>query len=302
MRHLLLVALVAATCGCSELQARRHARAGNAHFQAGDYAAAVREYERAEQIHPDLYEVSLNRGIACRRLMVPGVRSAEQDCALAAFERLGQLRPEDPRGEQLYVQTLFDADRFDTLVARYEAELNAKPGDLATINGLISVHSRSGNWNEGLRWSMKRADLDPQDAQAQTAVGSMIFHRLYHRGGSGKDDYDPRPNPALSPRQQLEKSPPAFSVGDVVGAARIELAELGIRYTQRAIQLRPKDPHAISYLRLLYLQKAYAFFAEPHEWVRCRAAAEEWLMQLEGAPAGPDPAAHPVRPGPGSPT
>ena len=302
MRHLLLVALAVATSGCSELQARRHARAGNAHFQAGDYAAAVREYERAEQLHPNLYEVSLNRGIACRRLMVPGVRSAEQDCALAAFERLGQLRPEDPRGEQLYVQTLFDADRFDTLVARYEAELKAKPGDLAAINSLISVHSRAGNWDEGLRWAVKRADLDPRDAGAQTAVGSIVFNRLYQRGGSGKDDYDPRPNPALSAKQQLEKAPPAFSVGDVVGATRIRLADLGIQYTKRAIQLNPKDAGAISYLRLLYLQKAYAFFAEPHEWVRCRAAANDWRMQLEGAPAGPDPGAQPVSPGPGSPT
>ena len=33
------------------------------------------------------------------------------------------LRPEDKRGEQLYVQTLFDADRFDTLNEMYEAQL-----------------------------------------------------------------------------------------------------------------------------------------------------------------------------------
>jgi hypothetical protein len=35
--------------GCSELQARHHARAGNNKYLEGDYAGAVREYEIAEQ-------------------------------------------------------------------------------------------------------------------------------------------------------------------------------------------------------------------------------------------------------------
>jgi hypothetical protein len=48
-------------------------------------------------------------------MMAPGSKSSEQaravDCAVESFLKLKQLRPEDPRGDQLYIQTLFDGDR-----------------------------------------------------------------------------------------------------------------------------------------------------------------------------------------------
>jgi len=44
--------------GCSELQARHHAREGNSKYLEGDYAGAVREYEAAEQKYPDLAVVA----------------------------------------------------------------------------------------------------------------------------------------------------------------------------------------------------------------------------------------------------
>src|SRR5262245_29869145 len=124
-------AFVVLISGCSELQARRYARSGNAYFRERQYTEAIREYERAGELSPGLPEVALNRGLACRELMDnSAARSADHeravDCALAAFSRLKELSPEDPRGDQLYIQTLFDAPRFDTLVAIYEARIVAK--------------------------------------------------------------------------------------------------------------------------------------------------------------------------------
>ena len=86
------VALLLVMTGCSELQARHHARAGNGHFMSGDYAGAVREYEIAEQSYPSgLFVVQLNKGLACRQLMVPGAKGPDQDravdCALNAFTK-----------------------------------------------------------------------------------------------------------------------------------------------------------------------------------------------------------------------
>jgi tetratricopeptide (TPR) repeat protein len=301
MKPGLLVVLGWAACGCSELQARQHARVGNTHFRAGEYAAAVQRYELAEQAHPGVHEVTLNRGLACRQLMRLGVPSPEQECALSAFSNLQQMRPEDPRGEQLYVQTLFEAGRFDVLVARYEATLKKKPGDLAAVNSLIEVYSRAEQWSGVLRWSLERADLQKEDADAQSAVGVSIFLRLYQKGGADKEGYDPQPELELARERQAAK-PPAFNVDDVVGSARVQLADLGIRYLQRAIVLRPGDRAAMSYLGLLYRQRAYAFFDDPLEWARCKAAAENWQDELEGAPAGPDPEAQPQPSAPGTPT
>lgn len=282
-RPSLLLGFALLTSGCSELQARSHARTGNGHFQDGNYAAAVQEYEIADQLHPGLAVVSLNRGLACRQLMIPGARSAEQDravdCALAAFKRLKELRPDDPRGEQLYVQTLFDADRFDTLVAMYEGQLKDNPQNLAAINSLIAVHSRADNWQEALRWSMKRADIEAKDAEAQYTVGVMIYNRLYQKGGADKASYDPRPDPNLAPKDQPPKTPPPFTVGDVIGSARIQLADLGIKYMERALELRPKYHEAMIFMGLLYRQKSYGYLDKPVDWEQATNKAEEWRLK-----------------------
>jgi tetratricopeptide (TPR) repeat protein len=310
-RPSLLVALIVATSGCSELQARRHARAGNGHFQAGDFASAVREYELADEAHPGLFVVSFNLGLACRQMMLPGSRSTEQnqavDCALAAFQRLKELRPDDPRGDQLYVQTLFDGDRFDTLVAMYEAQLKNDPNNLAAINSLINVHSRADHWAEALRWSMKRADIEAKDAEAQYTVGVSIYNRLFQKGGADKGTYDPRPDLGLDPKDRPLKVPPPFTVGDLVGLERIRIADLGIKYITHAIELRPQYREAMGFMSLLYRQKAYAYLEKPAEWEACINTAEEWRKkanELGGVPptgAQPTPPPEPTATGPSEP-
>jgi tetratricopeptide (TPR) repeat protein len=290
---LLVAALAATSVGCSELQARHHARTGNGHFLSGDYAAAVREYEVAEQKYPSgLHVVELNKGLACRQMMVPGAKSPEQEravnCALDAFTKMKELRPEDPRGDQLYVQTLFDADRFDTLIAMYEADVKKDPNDMAAINSLINVHSRADHWAEALKWSMKRADLQPQDAEAQYTVGVMIYNRLFQKGGADKAAYDPRPDPNADPKAP-PKTPPPFTMGDLMGAERVRVADLGIQYMTRALEIRPSYREAMGFMSLLYRQKAFGFFDKPADWELCINTAEEWRGKATQQAPAPQP-------------
>jgi len=274
------------TSGCSELQARRHARAGNGHYQDGDYAAAVREYEAADERYPGLFVVALNKGLACRQMMMPGSKAPEQehavDCALKSFQRMKEIKPEDPRGDQLYVQTLFDADRFDTLDAMYQEQLKAKPNDLAAINGLISVNSRADRWSRALESSMKRADVETKDSEDQYAVGVMIFNRLFQKGGADKGGYLPWPDPNADPKAP-PKVPPPWTVGDVVGNERVRLAELGISYLNRALAIRPDYREAIAYMILLYRQKAYAFLEQPEQWQACIDESDKWKAKVTAA-------------------
>lgn len=304
----MLVALILLGSGCSELSARSHAREGNAHFLEGNYEAAVREYELAEQKHPGLHVVALNKGLACRQLMVPGAKSPEQeravDCALDAFQKMKELRPHDARGERLYVQTLFDADRFDVLTAMYEAQLKDDANNLAAINSLIAVHSRADNWPEALRWSMKRADIESKDAEAQYTVGVMIYNRLFQKGGADKGSYDPRPDPNVDPKKAEPRFPPPFTVGDLIGSERVKMADLGLQYLNRALELRPGYREAMGFMSLLYRQKAYAYLEKPVEWERWVTVAEEWRVKAsQHAPeAQPGPASQPAPADPTTPT
>jgi tetratricopeptide (TPR) repeat protein len=287
--------------GCSELQARRHARAGNAHYLDGDYAGAVREYDAADERYPGLFVVALNKGLACRQMMNAGSHTPEQkravDCALAAFSKMKELQPKDPRGDQLYVQTLFDGERYDTLISMYEEQLKADPKNLAAINGLISVHSKADHWTDSLRWTARRADVDEKDAEAQYAVGAMIFNRLFQKGGSDKGSFDPHPDDS-NPKHPVYPTPPAFNVGDVMGAERVKLADFGLAYLQRALQLRPTYPEAMVFSGLLYRQKALAYLDNPDSWDVCIKSAEEWRQKAQqltnpGA-ASPPPSAAPA--------
>jgi tetratricopeptide (TPR) repeat protein len=279
-----LVLLAVLALGCSELQARRHARAGNAAYLDGDYANAVREYEAAESKSPLLPVVALNKGLACRRMMVPGSHSPEQqdvsDCALAAFTRLKTLSPDDPRGEQLFIQTLFDAERFDALVSTYEAELREDPKNLAALNGLIQVHGRLDHWLEVLRWTTKRADIGTEDAEAQLAVGAVVCQYLLAKGGRDKATFDPRPDPHLDPQlRSPAKDPPPFTVGDVVGTERVRLADVGLSYLRRALRLQPRHRSAMTYMGLLYLQRSFGLFDKPVEWTESVDEARRWQQR-----------------------
>jgi tetratricopeptide (TPR) repeat protein len=300
----LLIALGVAAAGCSELQARRHARSGNSHYRDGDYAAAVREYEESEHYYDGLQVVALNKGLACRQMMLPGSKTPENekavDCALGAFTRAKQLNPTDARGDQLYVQTLFDADRFDTLAKMYQAQLAQNPNDLAAINGLVTVYSRSNDWREALKWTARRADIESHDAEAQYGVGVLIHNLLFQKGGSDKAGYDPRPDPNVDPKKAEPKVPPPFGSEDIVGEERIKLADQGIGYLEKALAIRPSYKEAMIFVNLLFRQKSLGYLEAPNDWQVCIDQAEAWrnkavaLDPPAAAPAAAPPASEPA--------
>jgi tetratricopeptide (TPR) repeat protein len=277
VRKLLVSCVAVSVLGCSEFRARQQAREGNRDFQAGNYAAAVGAYSAAERLH-SLPVISFNKGLACRQLMTPTAKSRQNaqavDCALDSFRRLKEQMPEDPRADRLYQQTLFDAGRFDALGGLYTAQLQHNPGDLAALNGLIQVYSNAGRWEEALHWTIERAKRAPRDAEAQYGVGVLVYGRLFEKGGNAEQStYVPRPRGA-----QL-KAQPATSAGDITGRARVALAEQGIEYLKKALEIRAGYAEAVTYLGLLYRQESFAYFDQPDKWQAAVDAAEEFRKQ-----------------------
>ena len=176
-------------------------------------------------------------------------------------------------------------------------------------------------------------------AEAQYAVGVYIWQQLFLRGGGpDKASYDPRVDPdaaaaaaaaasggkgkakgqkgkgkgkgrgkgtmrgklEAAPPQPL-KQPPPFALGDVIGAQRIMLADLGIKYLEKALALRPKYREALIYMNLLYRQKSLAYFNNPAQWQACVDAAEKWRARAEAEVAkdsSKDPAKDPAKDAP----
>ena len=289
-----LLLLLAASIGCSEVRGRRRIQKANQLFRDGQYKEAVAMFREAEQFVPDFWVLWINMGYTCRQMLIPGAKTAENtvatQCALDAFQRLQRLQPGDPRGPALYEQTLFETDQYETLAKMYTQRTEKNPGDEEALNGLIQVYSKwPDHLDDAIAWYRKKADLKASDAEAQYAVGVFIWHQLFAKGGGAdKASFDPRPDP--NQKKQL-KTPPPSSPGEIVGTRRIELADIGIRYLERAIEQRSKYHEAMTYLNLLYRQKSYAYWDDPDQWQRCVDKATEWrdktLLAMGKAPAAP---------------
>src|SRR5882724_1158063 len=121
-------------CGCSGVRGRKLVQEGNDLYKRGRYAEAVAVYEEAETLVPDLPALWLNKGYTCRQLILPGGKDAQGGraiaCALAAFKRLGQLRPDDARAEQLTIETMFDADDLSGLESMFLERNRRAPDDV----------------------------------------------------------------------------------------------------------------------------------------------------------------------------
>src|SRR5262245_20667247 len=103
--------------GCSEVRGRKKIQEANELYKRGRYQEAVAAFEAAEALVPNLPTLWLNKGYTCRQLIAPGGHDPESrraaDCALAAFRKLHELSPNDPRADQLTVQTWFDVHDFE---------------------------------------------------------------------------------------------------------------------------------------------------------------------------------------------
>ena len=267
--------------GCGEVRGRRKVQEGNRLYREGQYKEAIAAFENAQQFVPELPQLWLNKGYTCRQVLVPGAKTddnaAAAKCAKEAFLRYQQIAPKDPRGEQLYVQTLFDADDFETLAKMYEERFRKDPRNIEALNGLIQVFTKWNKLDETLQWYARKAELQSTDPEAQYGAGVYIYTQLLQKGGGpDKSTHDPRPDPN-KPREV--KTHPGFGPGDIVSQQRVDLAETAIKYLEKAIALRPKYHEAMTYANLLYRQKSYAYFEYPDDWQKSVDEAVRWAVR-----------------------
>jgi tetratricopeptide (TPR) repeat protein len=278
---ILCFALLLVVGGCSEVRGRRLVQQGNRHYRDGQYKEAITSFDEAAKFVPTLPQLWLNKGYTCRQILVPGSKTPESTeaakCAKEALARYRELVPTDPRGEQLYVQTLFDNDEFEELSKMYEERFKKNPRDLEAIGGLIQVFTKWNKLDETLEWYDRKAEILGNDAEAQYGAGVFIYNQLFQKGGPPeKSGHDPRPDPN-KPREK--KVHPGFGPGDIVSQQRVDLADKGIKYLQRAVELRPKYHEAMTYANLLYRQKSFAYFEYPDEWQKCINEAMKWFRR-----------------------
>jgi tetratricopeptide (TPR) repeat protein len=289
----ILLAVALAATGCNEVRGRKKMQEAAKLYHDGQYKEAIAAFEEAEKMVPDFWKLWLNKGYTCRQMIIPGAKTPENvaasKCALGAFIRLQELKPDDSRGELLYVQTLFDAEEWDTLVKMYGDKYQKNPKDIDAVSGLIQVYTKWNKVEEALEWYTKKAEIQANDAESQYAVGVFIWGQLMQKGGGpDKQLFDPRPDPNKPKAIKLQ---PAFGYGDIISQQRIDMADKGVEYLHKAMKIREKYPEAMTYINLLYRQKAIAFFDQPDEWQKAVDESKVWWRKSLEAQGKPVPAA-----------
>lgn len=234
------VLLLGLVCGCGGLSARLEMKSGNESYLRGDYENAIRHYDTAVQRVPDHSQAHLNRAysyVALSRQQGSDL-AKRREFALKAVDSfqnylkaVGGEVPEDselpgPERVEQHVLTLYlDSGQPDKAIEYLEAKLARDPRDLPALQMLSTISADRGDLETASRWLRKRVELEPDSPEAYYSYGVFAWRASYYNQTT--DD-----------------------------SLRARLIDEGIHELETALRIKPDYFEALSYMTLLYREKA----------------------------------------------
>src|SRR5215813_11590366 len=224
-----ILLLVVAGTGCAKIKSRMEIKKGNEFFKAGQYQAALASYQVALQLDPNQKKLYKNIGMTYMAMYQPGSKHPKDlEYASKAIENLKiyiAAYPDDKRAREFLVSMYLSTDKYDEAIAFYQDRLQADPKDTKALQSLATMYFKKGDFDKGVEWLQKRAALEPNNPEGYLMIGIQAWDRSYHY-----PDIDP--------------------------TARAKIIESGLEATQKALQLKPDYFDALTYINLLYREKA----------------------------------------------
>ncbi len=214
------LAIVAALMlgACDELSARTSVQKGNEAYSNQDYARAVKHYEEAIKLAPDLDVAYHNLGIAYSRMFAAGVETPENkqvaSNATANLAKWLDKHPKDVKIRKLLTGLWIDSGDYPKALDYWTKEHEANPKARDVIQLVAGIHLKSGDWRTAIVWYQKdvEAAVDvPGKVSAYQSIANLAFGKLFN------------------------------SRDKVMGAERTEIAEIGIEAAGKALELDPKN-------------------------------------------------------------
>jgi tetratricopeptide (TPR) repeat protein len=179
-----------------------------------------------------------------------------------------ELRPDDLTARDYLLSTFIDAGRYEGAIKYFEDRLAKDANDVEAVAQLANINSQAGKWEAAIQWHAKRAELEPGiDAKADAwySIGVLDWRRLNNHP-------------------------------EVTGAERARIADEGLAWLQKADQARQDHGPTLSYLNLLYRERAMAHDASIARAVDLANAQSYYkrAVTMAKAPAKPAPAPEPA--------
>jgi len=231
-----VVALIALAAGCNGFRERVFLKKGNELYTAQKYEEAIKQYGEILKINPQSWDANYLTAVSYLALYHPGSEHPkDKDYAakgLAAFEHTLDLTAPDAetreKTEKFYLSFLDSAGEKDKAVAYLEKQLASRPNDLALINQIATLYQKKGDFTKALEYFEKRANMDPTNKEAWYTLGVNCWARSY-KGGL-----------------------------EVSQEEREMVVDKGINALDKALAIDPNYFDALSYINLIYREKAKA--------------------------------------------
>jgi pentatricopeptide repeat protein len=250
---------------CKEVSARRGIQEANKLYYDGKYddwttpdgvrhSGAITVYDQALVDGPQLAIGWFNLGLAHLALFQPGGKDPSNDShakgAIAAFEKYLTIEPLDVDARDKLIGTYIGSGRYDGALDYFKKMLEKNPNDVQAVAQLAQINTMALRFDEAIRWHKQKADMvtdATSKADSWYTIGVVDWRRLY-------------------------KHP------EIAGPERARIADEGIGWLQKADAIRPDHGGTLSYLNLIYRQRADASDAS-YAWVIDTASAQVYYKR-----------------------
>jgi tetratricopeptide (TPR) repeat protein len=255
-RHLaaaVLAALALGGVGCDKIKSKQEIKKGNEYFKAGQYQTALASYQEAHRLDPNEKKLHKNIGLAYMGMYQPGSKHQKDlEFAGKAIEHLKQYLdayPEDRKAREFLLSLYLGTERYDEAVAFYEQMIQEDPKDVKAIGSLASIYFKKGEFDQGVAMLEKRLEIEPRD----------VHPEIYHLIGA----------------QAWDRS---YNYPDIDPAMKNHMIDRGMEALNKALEIRPDYFEALTYVNLLYREKA-KLETDPVKQQEYLAKADEYRNQ-----------------------